>query len=333
MPIMDFKALYNTFAGNDSFAVFGHINPDGDSIGATLAIAMILEKMGKRDIRLYSRDGVPGFLKFLPGADRIMDKEHADGAQAAKLAILVDCGGPKRIGDELVPLLESCAEIAVIDHHATNSGFGGLCVVDPGASSTCEIITLFALETEIEIDPKLAICLYTGIMYDTGRFIHSNTTSTVFQLCADLVKRGAEPGRIATEIFGMRSLAHLRLLGHALNHIQTSENNAISWAVVERKTYRELGAENEDAEGIVELLGAYRDCEVHISFSQSEDGLTSRVSMRSSGRVNVGRICAKFGGGGHDFAAGIRSNEPLDALVPRVIEETRAALIELGIEP
>jgi bifunctional oligoribonuclease and PAP phosphatase NrnA len=325
---MDFKALYNLLSESESVMVFGHINPDGDSIGAMLAMAAILEKMGKSNVRLYSRDGVPDFLHFLPGAEKISDKNGANGARPAQLALLVDCGGPKRAGEDFVPLIESCPKLAVIDHHVTNSGFGHVNVTDPGASSTCEIITLFALDSGIEIDRALAVCLYTGMMYDTGRFMHSNTTTKVFRLCADLASLGADPSRIAAEVFRNRSISSLRLLGYALNNIQTDMDGAICWSVIERSVYHELGAKDEDAEGIVEQLGAYRGCEVHAVFGQAEDGRT-RVSMRSSGRVNVGRICAKFGGGGHDFAAGLRSKEPLDTVTAKVLGEIRAAVREL----
>jgi len=325
---MDFESLCKMLTAAESIVVFGHMNPDGDSIGATLAAGIILEKMGKRNVRLYSRDGIPDFLKFLPGAGRLLDRNAAAGAPPAQLALLVDCGGPKRIGDEFISLFNSCGKTAVIDHHATNSGFGDLNITDPDASSTCEIITLFAIESGIHIDTPLAECLYTGIMYDTGRFMHPNTSSKVFHLCAELVQHGADPGRIATEVFRNRSIAYLRLLGYALDNLKTEENGAICWTVIERRIFHKLNAKDEDSEGIVEKLGAYRGCEAHIVFGQTDDGRT-RVSMRSTGRVNVGAICAKLGGGGHDFAAGLRSKDPLEVVIPRVLAETRAVIKEL----
>ncbi|MFA6451688.1 MAG: bifunctional oligoribonuclease/PAP phosphatase NrnA, partial [bacterium] len=306
----DFTALRELIANHNSFIIFGHINPDGDSIGAMCAAALILETMGKTDVRLYSRDGKPTFLSFLPGADRIQNRQTA-GKHSAEVALLLDCGGPKRIGDEFLHLLESAGTVAVVDHHATNGGFGKLNIIDPDASSTCEILARFVLDSKIEVSAELATCLYTGIMYDTGRFLHSNTTSAVFQACAELVRFGADPSDIAAKVFKQRSQARLRMLGYALNNLHTAENNAISWTTIERKVFEDLSAIDEDTEGIVEEIGAYAGCEAHVVFGQTPEGRT-RVSMRSAGRVNVGDICAEFGGGGHDYAAGFRSKEPIE---------------------
>ncbi len=324
----NFKALRETLASQNSFIVFGHINPDGDSIGAMTAMSLILESMGKKDVRLYSRDGLPAFLKFLPRTDLILDKSVAK-KDAADVAVIVDCGGPKRIGDEFFPMLELVGCIAVVDHHATNGGFGKINIVESDASSTCEILARFVADMEIPMSPELATCLYTGIMYDTGRFLHSNTTDEVFQICAELVRRGAVPSFIAEKVYKQRSTGHQRLLGYALNNMQTAENGAICWTVLDRKVFESLGAVDEDSEGIVEDLGAYKGCEVHTVFGQTPEGRT-RVSMRSTGRVNVGEICTEFGGGGHNFASGFRSKEPLETVVPKVIERIASALHKLN---
>ena len=320
---MDFKSLKKILSEPKSFSVFGHINPDGDSIGALLSTRIIALSLGAKDIKLYSRGGVPDDFMFLPGAG-LIEKKAADGAPPADVAILVDCGGPKRIGDELLPLLKSSPFVVVIDHHVTNGGFGNLNIIDSNAASTCEILAKFIEAENIGMPLELAQCLYTGIMYDTGRFLHSNTTPEVFRICADLVARGANPHEIAVNVFNRRRFERLKLLGYSLVNMKTAEDNAVSWSVADRKTYEELGAEDEDSDGIVETLGAYKGCEAHISFSESKDG-RARVSMRSSGRIDVGAICAKFGGGGHKFAAGIRMDGPLSLVEQKVVAEVCAA--------
>lgn len=334
MTELDFTPFADAIQRNNSFVLFGHINPDGDSIGALCAMALILEYAGKTDVQLYSRDGVPGFLKFLPSADRIKDKtgmpaELPAEPVPARAALLLDCGGIKRIGEEFGPMLKGVSEVIVVDHHETNGGFGNVNLIDPQASSTCEIIARYAGSEGIVVSPEMATAIYTGMMYDTGRFLHSNTTAEVFGICADLVKLGAHPSDIATKVFKQRSPARQRLLGYALNNMQTAEDNAIAWAVLDRPLFAELGAKDEDTEGIVEELGAYEGCEVHIVFGKTPEGRT-RVSMRSTGRVSVGDICASFGGGGHKFAAGFRSKEPLDAVVEQAIARTVDALRKLN---
>lgn len=322
---MDFSPLINKIQQCETFAVYGHINPDGDSAGAILSMLYILKNhFGKTSAVGYSRDPLPNFLKFLPGSENIMSGKPSDN-MAPDLAILVDCGTAKRIGEELADHLQSAKSIAVIDHHATNNGFGDFNYTNSSASSTCEVICRFVEATGAEMSQELATCLYTGIMYDTGRFIHSNTTPEVFSDCARLVEHGAEPSRIAEQVFNRRSHAHLKLLGYVLSNFETSENGAIAYMAVRDADMRRLNAAQEDNEGVVEAMGCYDECEVHIMFSELPDGKV-RVSMRSKGRVVVGKICEKFGGGGHDFAAGIRFNEPIEVVVKKVVEETRALL-------
>lgn len=322
---MDFSPLIEKIKQSETFAVYGHINPDGDSAGAILSMLHILKNhFGKEKATGYSRDAFPKFLEFLPGADGIVSGKPAEN-DAPDLAILVDCGSAKRIGDELAAHLNSAKCIAVIDHHATNSGFGDFNYTNPGASSTCEVICRFAEAAGVDIDKQLASFLYTGIMYDTGRFIHSNTTPEVFRDCSMLVAKGAEPANIAEQVFNRRSISHLKLLGFALNNFQTEENGAIAYMAVRDADMKKLGAAQEDNEGVVEAMGGYDECEVHILFTELPDGKV-RVSMRSKGRVVVGKICEKFGGGGHDFAAGIRFVEPIEDVVKKVVEETRVHL-------
>jgi len=328
---MDFNALAEKFRQSDSIAIFGHMNPDGDSIGAMLAMAHILENhFGKKNIRLLSRDGVPPFLRFLPGSDRIVSCAGEPAGEKADLSLLVDCGSTRRVGEGMSQHVENAKAIAVIDHHATNSGFGDVNITDPDASSTCEIICRFASEIGVKIEATLATHLYTGIMYDTGRFIHSNTTPEVFQHCAGLVAAGADPSGIAINVYSKRSLSHLRLLGYVLDNFRTEENDTIAYIVTSREKFNELGASHDDNEGVVEEIGKYAGCEVHISFMELDGGLI-RVSMRSVGNVNVGKICKKLGGGGHDFAAGIRIKDTLENAVESVLEETRDEVRRLGL--
>ena len=330
---MDFDKLIKKFEESDSVAVFGHMNPDGDSIGAVLAMAWILENhFNVGEVKLLSRDRVPRFLEFLPGSDRVTPCAEEPPGAAVDLSLLVDCGDAKRVGRGMEKHINNASSIAVIDHHSTNSGFGDINCTDPHASSTCEIICRLADAAGVDKSPDLATYLYTGIMFDTGRFIHSNTTPEVFQHCARLVAAGADPAYIATSVYSNRSISHLRLLGYVLSSFETDADTAIAYIVTSREKFKSLGATEEDNEGVVEKLGSYADCEVHISFMELEGGVV-RVSMRSKGRLNVGNICKHFGGGGHDFAAGIRIEDTLENVRDKVIAETKTRLAELPEPP
>lgn len=320
---LPFEALKKVIDDNKSFALFCHINPDGDCVGAILALRLALLQIGKTDVRVLSEDGVPAYFRFLPDADAVLSK--ADLAAPVDVAMLLDCGTRKRAGESFFPFLDAAGMSVNIDHHISNAGFCDLNIIDGEASSTCEVLYHYFQFAGIEITRDIAICLYNGIMYDTGRFKHSNTTPEVFQICSRLVALGADSSRIAVRVYDHRSIAHLKMLGFALSNLQTTPDKRVAWIAIDRETFRRFGAEDEDTEGIVEMLGSYEECEVHIFFSEAEDG-RSRVSMRSRGRVSVNDICLAHGGGGHRFAAGLRSKKPLSELVGIIVDAVVEAL-------
>jgi bifunctional oligoribonuclease and PAP phosphatase NrnA len=322
---LPFDELLKIIRENASFALFGHINPDGDSISAVLAFRIGLEQLGKRSVAMFSEDGVPRYFRWLPGADEM--RSAADGVEPVDVAVLLDCGTRKRAGESFFPFLDKARTTVNIDHHVSNAGYCDLNIIDGAASSTCEVLYHFFQFAGVEITRSLAQLLYTGIMYDTGRFKHSNTTPEVFNVCARLVALGADPSSIATRVYDHRGMAYLKMLGYTLGNMHTTPDNRIAWIAVDRATYRRLGAVDEDTEGIVEMLGAYEECEVHMFFSEAEDG-RSRASMRSRGRVSVNDICAKFQGGGHRFAAGFRSRDPLEKVVDEAVHAAIEALAE-----
>jgi phosphoesterase RecJ-like protein len=324
---MEFKELERILHGPESFALFGHINPDGDAIGAMLALGRALKARGK-SVAWFSLDGVPGFFEhmLLPG-ETFLDKHSAApyDAHNPDAAVLLDCATPRRAGDEFAPIIKRAPVSVNIDHHVTNETFAAHNLILPAASSTCEILYEFMTACAWDITPDIAAALYLGVMYDTGRFIHGNTTPAVFRICSGLAARGADPAFIANGVYNNRSLASVRLLGYALNHMQTTADNRVAWAVIPRSVLLDLGATDIDTEGIVEALGRYSGCEAHMLFTEGPDG-KSRASSRSTGRIKVNQVCQVFGGGGHDFAAGARNFMPLNELAEKFVAEVVSRL-------
>ena len=326
---MDFQKLNDILNAGSVFALFGHINPDGDAIGAAIALGRALRARGKA-VTIFSQDGVPDFFRFITGPGDVIADKTTDAASlpAFDTVVFLDCATKKRAGEGFFPIIDAAPVTASVDHHGTNHLFATLNVIDGNASSTCEILFRFFTEHGWEITREMASPLYLGVMYDTGRFIHSNTTPAVFRICSDLVALGADPASIANNVYNKRSQAHLRMLGHALATMRTAADGRIVWAVAPRTIFRELGADDPDTEGIVEVLGGYAGCEAHIYFTEGPDGM-SRVSSRSTGRINVSDVCKQFGGGGHDFAAGARVNRPLDHVVAEFIAAVEKKVNEL----
>ncbi len=322
----DFAPIRRCFEESATVYIFCHINPDADCIGAMTAMQRILIKsFGKRDVTMCSFHHIPGNLHFLKGVESVLRPSDVDPAAIPDLALLVDCGIPERIGRDFAPILERAGAIAVIDHHLTNTGGGNVNCVDTGASSTCELIYRFCEFCGIEPDRDTATSLYTGLMHDTGRFMHTNTTPEVFRVSAKLVEHGADPAAVATAVYNERPVSHLRMLGYALANMRILHDGQVAYVVLPHAIFAELQATGEDTEGIVESIGAFSGCRVNFTVTITGEGLC-RVSMRSRIGVNVGKITERLGGGGHAYAAGFRSRESSENVVERILEQVEAAL-------
>jgi bifunctional oligoribonuclease and PAP phosphatase NrnA len=298
-----------------SFVLACHQRPDGDTLGSALAIAHVLRRYGK-DVVVLSEDGVPEGYHFIPESETVLastDRRDFD------FGVLVDCEGVKRIGSAQDAIL-AAKSTACFDHHVPNGGFGEVRVIDPGASSTAELVTEFIEANEIEIDEILATQLMSGLVADTGAFRFANATPRTFDVAARLVECGAKPSVIAREVYESKSMRSMRLLGRALDSLQTDPSGRVVWATVSRQDMDDLGATDGDTESIVNLVRWVKGPEVAILFRETKPN-SIRISLRSADGTDVDAIARVFGGGGHQAAAGCTVEAPLRDAVKRVVEE------------
>jgi phosphoesterase RecJ-like protein len=283
-----------------------HVNPDGDALGSLLGLALALIPLGKT-LTCLSEDGVPDILRFLPHAELI---QQTTEKTAFDLALVVDSGDLPRVGKTIQPIISRARQVVDIDHHATAGAFGDIRVLNARAASTAEIIYALLLALKTPITPEIATCLFTGIITDTGSFRFQNVTPNTLQVAAALLEAGAPPAFISENVFENRTFAATRLLGHALASLKRSDDGSIVWASITASDFAELGATDQDTEGIVSYVRGVRDTEVGILFREMAGG-GIRVSLRSRETVNVAEIAQKFGGGGHRMASGCTVNLPL----------------------
>jgi phosphoesterase RecJ-like protein len=243
---------------------------------------------------------VPRNLRFLPDAQFVSRDVPAD-LPADALWVFCDMSDMGRAG-EFLPVLDR-ANVLDIDHHLGNAHFGKLNFVLPSECSTGTCVVHLLRGLGVEIDPEIATCLLTTIMTDTGGFIHSNTTAEVLQLSADLMIAGADKERITEEIFANKRLAALKLLGRALDEAVPAHEGRYMYSFVDEAMLAACGADGEDTEEIVNHLRSVEGVEVAALFKAYDGDI--RVSMRSSGRVNVQSAAARLGGGGHFRASGL----------------------------
>lgn len=295
--------------------VTSHYNPDGDNIGSQLGLAHILRRLGKR-VETVDQDPVPDRYRFLPGWEEI---KHDIAPSQATLAVVLDSAGLDRIGRAAGAIVPARMEIANIDHHVSNDGFGQVQYLDPAASSTCELVYRIAKRLSKALTPEEASCLLCGIVTDTGGFRYAGTSPATLRAAAELMEQGADLAGIATSLYFEERPETLSLLGELLVGLKRSERAPLAWMSVGLEQLRRHGIEMSETEEFVRYALSARGVEVGLMFKEQPDGQV-RLSFRSKGHYDVNRLARIFGGGGHVQAAGARVAGGLSEVQGPVIE-------------
>jgi len=304
-----------------SFMFVSHVKPDGDTLGAGLALGLALKGMGKR-VGYFQQDAVPRNLRFLADSD-LCSREIPKDLPADTLWVFGDMSDTSRAG-EYLPAIDR-VNVLNIDHHLGNSRFGALnYVLETEASTgTCVMHLLRALE--VPITPDIATALLTTIMTDTGAFMHTNTTAAVLKLSAELMEHGADKPLITEEIFANKRFAAITILGLALSKAKVENDGRYCYTYVDQAMLDACGADGEDTEEIVQHLRSVEGVEAAALFKDYDGAV--RVSLRSSGKINVMQAAASLGGGGHFMAAGLTFDGDLQGAFAGV----QSALVAQGL--
>lgn len=294
-----------------------HANPDGDSIGALIAMGLALSSL-KKTALMYNESPIPAVYRFLPAVDRVV--QRFDAADTFDLAVVLDCSNLDRIGTA-AGAVAKIPRIINIDHHLSNTGFGDFRIVDAAACSTVEILFRLFRAMDVVIDKDMAYAIYTGILTDTGSFRFSNTNKAAFAICEELVNIGVDPYEIAQHVYGTYSIGRLKLLNMALESIEISHNGKLSVMTLTRDMFLKTGTQPEDIDGMINYAKRIEDVKVAVMIQEDLNGRKTsavsrqyHVSLRSDGTVDVARIAAAFGGGGHFSASGFSVIAPVNEL-------------------
>jgi phosphoesterase RecJ-like protein len=308
--------------GAERISAFCHENPDGDTLGAALAIAMAAERLGKQ-AEVVSVDPPPPFLAFLPGVERV---RRSPGLEP-DVAVVVDAGELSRIGSVATEQADwfARARVVNIDHHVSNPGYGEAVWIDPEAAATCELVTLLLPELGVSLDQELATVLMAGIVQDTHTFAHPNATARTLRVAAELVEAGAPLSAINRAVYADKPFSTLALWGLMLAGIGQRAGGRIVHASMSAEMLARTGEQPTASEGFVDLLGSTRLADVTILFKEVGPSET-RVSVRTSARADAVAITSAFGGGGHARAAGCTLETPLDAAREPVLAEAEREL-------
>ena len=302
----------------DRILVLCHTSPDGDAIGALLAMGHILRALGKQ-ATLACADPVPREYRFMPGADDIVQRPEGE----FDLVISLDSSDIPRLGEAYDASRLGHLPILNIDHHITNLNFGTVNWVEPGSASTCQLVLRLADGLGVDITPEIATCLLSGIVMDTRGFTTPNTDLAALRAAERLVTAGANLSGIARRILVQRSFAMAKLWGEALS--QARLEDGIVWASLPASLMAQSDASANGLSGLVAFLAGVEEARVAVLFRERDDGRVE-VSLRSVPGVDVSGIALSLGGGGHPQAAGCTLAGPLAEVESRVLGAVRALL-------
>ncbi len=298
-----------------------HKNPDGDAIGSALALALVLYSMDQK-VDIYCWDPVPQIYRFLPGWDRILVLKDIEEMALNPIFVGLDSSDLGRL-----PFLHGKPSVKSIniDHHPTNTHWGDINLVEPGASATGEIIFRLLQRWEVQISPEVATCLYAAIFTDTGGFSFNNTTAAALKCGWRLVEMGASPYFVSSHVYENYSLARMRLLACTLDTLEVGAGGRLAWVVVTKEMMENTGAASEDTEDFINFPKSIKGVEVALLFREKNEGV--KVSFRSKGNVDVAKIALSFGGGGHRAASGCDLDMSLEEAQEQVISFVEKVLV------
>lgn len=305
----------------NSFVMVSHVKPDGDTLGAGLALGLALKRLGKR-VAYFQQDSVPRNLRFLPDTE-LVSRELPPDLPADTLYVFCDMSDYKRAG-ELLPPVDRENRLD-IDHHLGNSLFGKLNFVLENECSTGSVVMHLLRGLDVPIDSRIATCILATIMTDTGGFMHSNTTPGALELSAELMRLGADKEKITEEIFLRKRVAATKLLGRIIEAMRFEHNGRYCYSYVDDAMLAATGADGEDTEDIVNTLLGQDGVDVAALFKAIDGEI--RVSLRSGGRINVQAAAQRLGGGGHFRASGLTCYGTL----PEAFAAVEAALVAEGL--
>lgn len=287
-----------------NFALSTHINPDGDAIGSELSLYLFLTQLGK-SVRIFNTDAVPVNYRFLPSWDSI-EEAHSVATYRPEVLIVLDASTLERIGKTLSKTLIPIHTLVNIDHHATAEAFGDINLIEPFASSTSEIVYTLIKQHQTPISKACALCLYTGLMFDTGCFRYSNATAETHRIAAELIEIGEfAPDEVYRHVYEHVPVSKIRLLSEILRTLQVTDNGKIASVYATQAMFLKTGTTPEAVEGVVNQIQTIAGVEVALCMCELPDGST-KVSLRSQGQVDVSKLASEFEGGGHSRAAGCR---------------------------
>jgi phosphoesterase RecJ-like protein len=324
MPI-DWSPFVDLVRAHQRFLITTHVRPDPDGLGSQLALAEVLEGMGRR-VQMVISSAYPVRYAFLDPEKRIQRFEEAGTEyQDVEVIVVLDTGTWNQLGEFGEWMKTSTAKKVVIDHHISQDALGGLLLQDTSAEATGRLVYDAIQALRQPITKKAASCMFAALATDTGWFRHKNTSEATFELAKKLTQAGADANYLYDAIYEQNTVARVNLLGLVLERMKVVEAGQIAYSEVRRDDYGRTGANPQDTEDAVQFTRSIGGTEVGLLFLEQPMGGV-KVSFRSRSQVDVAKIAEQFGGGGHRLASGATLDTSIAEAQERVLTAVRLAL-------
>lgn len=296
-------------------AVFCHVRPDGDAIGSGLAITLALRNMGKRAY-MCCEDLPPKNFSFLTETQNVMcELPHEE----VDTFICCDCADISRLGIFSKDFQRFKGETINIDHHISNIGYAKTNYVEV-CPATSEIVTELFRVNNVEITKPIANLLMLGIITDSGNFTHNDVSERTYMSAAILRKAGADPNIINYNLFSRQPKARALVYGGVMSKMRFALDDKLAIIVITKTDMEKLDNDKSLTEGFVDFPLSIDGVEVSVSLLEFKNE-QYKTSLRSKGAVNVNKVAAAFGGGGHILASGCMLFGSLEEVVEKITLE------------
>lgn len=318
---MTIEQLDISIKNSKNILLVSHINPDGDTLGSMCGLYSLIKDNYKKKCDMAVVSKVPETYTFIPYIDEAKYIEEFDLSREYDLLINLDVAALDRCADAQT-LFAKAKKTINIDHHETNIGYAEINIIEPDASATAEVLLGIALDLNWKISLDTAICLYTGIMTDTGCFKFSNTTQRTMEYAGKLISAGLNPSEIYQKCYESNSKDMVLFQSYCVNKAKFLNNDKIAYTIVYKKDLEKYNYNGEDfTDGLTEKLRAIKTTEIAFVVKELNSSV-SKLSMRSKEK-DIAKICSAFGGGGHKLAAGAVIKANPEHAVKMILDEIK----------
>ena len=309
------------------FVLTAHVRPDADALGSELAMANILDRLGK-EVLICNAFAVPRNLRFLDPEGRLKQlgvDVSAAAIDSYQVFIVLDTCAWAQLGAMGDVLRTTKAVKVVLDHHVSEDDLGAEMFKDNRVEATGRLVVEAADQLGVELTPEIARPAFAALATDTGWFRFASTTADTLRLAGRLVAAGAAPDELYKNLYEEDTLGRLRLIGRTITRAQTEFDGRLIYTWIELADFAASGAAPSDSEDIINLTLSVSGTQVAVILVEQTSG-GFKVSLRSRCQVDCSRLAEQFGGGGHKQAAGALLKEPLDSARARILDAVRAAM-------